>query len=515
MQQTDTPGTSQRAPARPTRTARSRRGSTACAIVGAACLWAWGYVANLSSALFPSRCVVDSISIEFAYYASQFTVLALGVLIVAAVKRRQPGLSPATVVGAAALLALATISIFLMLRAADPPVTMVVCCGVFYGLGGMVLTVAWGARFSLGSQDMRRPVLLSFLIGYAVYIISLCLPPACALLLVCALPLVSGGLWLADSRRRHRLTMEVWPSQTPGGQLLGEAAEGSTDVGVLPWRTLALFATTALVGNFVTALLMGSTYNGAPVMFPAGFLVCGCITCAALVLVPTEPRRVGIERLYRYCLPFAVLGMLLIVVLPPGMRALAGGMVNGASIFLQALVMLKATETAQMTGTSPLVSFGVGQGLISGVVFAGNVLGRTLSATQASEGWLAFTCCAGVFVLFFLLTMMTEALSDRLAALQGDTGRPDRQDGLATADGGVTGDAGDASSVAAFAAHHGLTRREAEVCAYLLRGRSLPFIAEQLYVTAGTVKTHAAHIYRKAGVNGKQELIDLYEREEG
>ena len=33
------------------------------------------------------------------------------------------------------------------------------------------------------------------------------------------------------------------------------------------------------------------------------------------------------------------------------------------------------------------------------------------------------------------------------------------------------------------------------------------------YVTAGTVKTHAAHIYRKAGVGGKQELIDLYERE--
>ena len=62
----------------------------------------------------------------------------------------------------------------------------------------------------------------------------------------------------------------------------------------------------------------------------------------------------------------------------------------------------------------------------------------------------------------------------------------------------------------AFAARLGLTPREAQVCRYLVRGRSLPYIAEQLYVTAGTVKTHALHIYRKAGVSSKQDLISLY-----
>ena len=61
-----------------------------------------------------------------------------------------------------------------------------------------------------------------------------------------------------------------------------------------------------------------------------------------------------------------------------------------------------------------------------------------------------------------------------------------------------------------FAQTLGLTPREAEVCRYLVQGRSLPFIAEQLYVTAGTVKTHAIHIYRKAGVTSKQELISLF-----
>ncbi len=177
------------------------------------------------------------------------------------------------------------------------------------------------------------------------------------------------------------------------------------------------------------------------------------------------------------------------------------------------------------------------------------MLGRALSGTAAHEAWLTLACAGGVFVLFFLLVMMAETLSDRLAALEEDAAqtqaqarprartaasgeggagggcegghgrgaRPGGADGKpGSADGDLAGSDGGPDvpgALDAFASRYDLTRREAEVCAYLLRGRSLPFIAEQLYVTAGTVKTHAAHIYRKAGVGGKQELIDLYERE--
>lgn len=62
-----------------------------------------------------------------------------------------------------------------------------------------------------------------------------------------------------------------------------------------------------------------------------------------------------------------------------------------------------------------------------------------------------------------------------------------------------------------FAQVYGLTGRETEVFAYLAHGRSRPYIADALYVTTGTVKTHTTHIYRKLEVGSKQELIDLYE----
>lgn len=62
-----------------------------------------------------------------------------------------------------------------------------------------------------------------------------------------------------------------------------------------------------------------------------------------------------------------------------------------------------------------------------------------------------------------------------------------------------------------FSQVYGLTGRETEVFAYLAHGRSRPYIADALYVTTGTVKTHTTHIYRKLEVGSKQELIDLYE----
>lgn len=60
----------------------------------------------------------------------------------------------------------------------------------------------------------------------------------------------------------------------------------------------------------------------------------------------------------------------------------------------------------------------------------------------------------------------------------------------------------------------GLSPREREVATLLARGRSLPFIQEELYISAGTAQTHARHIYKKMGVHSRQELIDCVEHPE-
>lgn len=52
-----------------------------------------------------------------------------------------------------------------------------------------------------------------------------------------------------------------------------------------------------------------------------------------------------------------------------------------------------------------------------------------------------------------------------------------------------------------------LTRKELEVLRRLAEGRSNREIAETLFVTPATVKSHLAHIYVKLGVAGRQEAV--------
>jgi len=52
-----------------------------------------------------------------------------------------------------------------------------------------------------------------------------------------------------------------------------------------------------------------------------------------------------------------------------------------------------------------------------------------------------------------------------------------------------------------------LTPKEMEILAQLARGSSNKRIAEALFVTPATVKTHLAHIYAKLGARGRHEAL--------
>lgn len=64
------------------------------------------------------------------------------------------------------------------------------------------------------------------------------------------------------------------------------------------------------------------------------------------------------------------------------------------------------------------------------------------------------------------------------------------------------------NAVAAWAHRWGLTQRETDVLECLAAGRTQPWIAENLGISESTVGTHVRHIYQKADVHGRQELLD-------
>ena len=55
---------------------------------------------------------------------------------------------------------------------------------------------------------------------------------------------------------------------------------------------------------------------------------------------------------------------------------------------------------------------------------------------------------------------------------------------------------------------HALTPREAEMLVLLSRGHSYGFIAESVYISEATVRTHARNIYRKIGISSQEDLLN-------
>ena len=70
---------------------------------------------------------------------------------------------------------------------------------------------------------------------------------------------------------------------------------------------------------------------------------------------------------------------------------------------------------------------------------------------------------------------------------------------------------GEGSDCSFLLSTYGLTARECEVALLLAKGRSLPFIQEELHIAQGTAQTHLSHIYRKLGVHSRQEFLDVIE----
>lgn len=527
----------------------ARRVGWGRAVFGSACLWAWGFLAYLSPVLIPAERPVGGVGIEVGFFVSQGAVVVAAVAIVLALRKRSVAVGRGVLLVCASLLALAS-ALLPLTVAIDAPWPLV-GCGAICGVAGTLLGCAWGARYSLESRDVSAVVMVSFLVAYGIYFAILLLYVAtpfvvAAQVVVVFLPLASWGLWFWDASARSGLAPEVFPSSalstdiagSPGssGKAPGEVTAGSRELHALPWRSLGVIAVAALVGNVMASVIMGTSYEGADSLYPGGIALCACIATMALVPLTAERTAFSVAQLYRITVTFSVVGLVAILVLGAAAVSVGGALVQGCTLFFQPLVYVVVTRSTRLQGLSPLVAFGVGQALISAVVLAGNLAGKLLFQVAGETPLLLSAVCgAGVLALFFMVVARAaqvgadegeeadgdaekmeeaEEVEEAPRRERGRTGKSSCSPELALAEGkgsSVLDEAQEEDPAAAFARAVGLTARETEILALLVRGRTLPYIANELFVTTGTVKTHVRHIYEKALVNNRQELLDKVE----
>jgi DNA-binding CsgD family transcriptional regulator len=262
----------------------------------------------------------------------------------------------------------------------------------------------------------------------------------------------------------------------------------------------------------VTSLVR--TEGGSARVFP--FVASSVVLFALLFAYVLHARRISTYDAARAVVPVFVAGLLALVVLAEKGASAAFLVLRTVAMFFWAIVWIESVQAVRSgRGTATGVT-----GRVRGAIQGGAVLALPVGLFVGPDdlGLLATVCVVVVVVLFALAVpssvpvaeRVTETSARRLGSSgSGAAGRTAAEAAAAPESSGAF-DPFDARC-AAFAGELGLSPREAEVASCMLRGRNLPYIRESLCISRNTINTHIRHIYQKAGVHSRQELIDLFE----
>lgn len=266
---------------------------------------------------------------------------------------------------------------------------------------------------------------------------------------------------------------------------------------------------------------------GSPVPFglPVRFvhqLGVVAISAGFLWWIGAKGRHISFSLLWRLEIVIAATGAFILMVLPGAATEIAVAIVNIADTLMLCVLFITAQDVARHSSLHPFVIFG---GAWAARVLSRN-LGRTvvfaLSPMTQSESTVL-----GVIVFALSLSMVC-LLTDNLprtrklfiyddesgeAAASHTASDPAAYE--TESEGSTAANAAAASSYEQvrewLRTKHGLTAREIDVALLIARGRSKTFIANELFISENTVRTHSKNVYTKLGIHSREELISLFE----
>lgn len=279
-------------------------------------------------------------------------------------------------------------------------------------------------------------------------------------------------------------------ADTTPPSVLGRATKGSRTENLLAVLGLALFFFVLGVywRSFSTAIFYSELLEGVVA------LVASALVAGAALLLRGRPRSV-----FRIVLP---LGAVLLLADPflsfDGARPMAP---SGASWTVCLVVFLAAGYDAVFSRVAQsgrtIRTAGAAQALWSVGLLAGVLSG------EVTDPYGFKLVVTAVMVLFLAALLVSYARHPADEARQALAPAPAPEPATPTAE--------DIVRRAADAYH--LSVREAEVLGYLIQGRGEAYIAEALFISVSTVKTHRKNIYRKMNLGGREELLDWYARQ--
>lgn len=417
---------------------------------------------------------VDGFVFERVDFVAMLVFMAIGFGVLAGVpaQRRNMLLSRQLLIVYAVVMAAAS----LYPLASSGSILLSVCASALLGVAASYLLTAWGRSFVAVPAKVAIPEVFigSLLAALVCLLLSFVSSPE-IMLLVRVFPVASAA----------------WIDPFEPAESRGSLSSQGDDAVMLSLKIAFGTLCFGIAQGFMEAFVSQPGEQANPV-YRVGMLLFGALLIGVLSLMLSDGFGKGdsLDKSYRMTVYIMVAGALAM----PLSMLFGSAVVLTGYLGLEVVLICLFVVMAKISETDGVAAFT--RGFLS--LFAGEAAGVVLSniATWALGGGqtpYVVVFISGGLALFSYMFLFTERDFESLSKIVADTDTFDEV-------------------CAAITGNYGLSRRESEILPYALRGRTGARIAEELSISKSTVDTHLRRIYGKAGVHGRQELIDLSER---
>lgn len=379
-----------------------------------------------------------------------------------------------------------------------------------FGAAQGIMGLAWASRLPLFSYRGSYLYLIATHVAATALVAVTLLLPISWLLPLTAASLATANACFARLPRAERLEHTV--------------REQAGDIAPLLWRGVLAVGMFAFVSGLVSSIARQGSTGADPVgfqFFTQGVSSVVLVVMAVPALVLHQPLK--LETSYRVALPLSALGFLvlpgLIETVPPdlsGTLATTGYMITGIVLYC---MVGEAAKIARVPALPLLAGVSC---LTLACLLAGEGAGLALARHLAETGTSAALMGLGSLYLAALAASWLAGRSDARKSMlppprrrSARTSEPEAEnapdphgtDELTPAD-------REASPLALdeLAARYRLSEQESTVLALFVEGRTIPRIAQELYLSQSAVKYHAQKLYRRFEVHSRSELCEVVAR---
>lgn len=350
------------------------------------------------------------------------------------------------------------------------------------------MVVRWGSCYARSStDDVARALLLAIVLVAAVKCVTTFLPEAATMALMLALPFLSMGVLAV------RLLDEA--DERPAEQWFTRASLPSFG------RIVAAMAVFFFIWSILNMTLKHGTghYSFGMAATPLYTLLSQAILfvfCAFVYWwVFRRRRHLDITVVWRFT--YVLMAVALFMLVAFGMAQFIQAFTGAAVVVAKMFLWLGLANVAHHGPFKPFMVFCPGMLLCSFPDWLGRSAASFLGLETFDPVIASFMLVVTVVMVAFFLPSRSPDVQLLLSDLNGDERRAIGE-----------GDGID-ERCRTVGERCGLSPREIEIMQYLCKGRSRHYIAETLYLSENTVRTHSRRIYGKLDVHNKQELLDL------